>query len=187
MICIAANVIILKFAGSENHQKYEVFYIKQNRIPGITYYGATMYDLDNDGKEEIIISMQNYPNTGHRLLSAIYKPDSTTNVIREVPETPEKYFLYQNYPNPFNPSTIIKFSVSDHSFVSIKVYNILGKEIKLLLEENLPAGEHNAQWNGKDNEGIPLPTGIYFIQMRAIPKGRQAGEYQQTIKTLLLK
>lgn len=187
MICIDANVIILKFAGSENHQKYEVYYIKQNWIPGIYYFGSTMYDIDNDGKEEIIISMQNYPNTGHRLLSAIYKPDSTTNVINEISGTPENYSLYQNYPNPFNPSTTIKFSVSNHSFVSIKVYNILGKEIKLLLEENLPTGEHSILWDGKDNEGSSLPSGIYFIQMKAIPNSRQAGEYQQTIKTLLLK
>ena len=187
MICIDANVIILKFAGSENHQKYEVYYIKQNWTPGIYYFGATMYDLDNDGKEEIVISMQNYPNTGHRLSSAIYKPDSTTNVINEISGTPENYSLYQNYPNPFNPSTTIKFSVSDHSFVSIKVYNILGKEIKLLLEEHLPAGEHYVQWDGKGNEGNSLSSGIYFIQMKAISNGRQAGEYQQTIKTLLLK
>jgi hypothetical protein len=187
MICIDANVIILKFVGSENHQKYEIYYIKQNRIPGITYYGATMYDLDNDGGEEIIISMQNYPNTGHKLLSAIYKSDSTTNVIQEVPQKAENYSLYQNYPNPFNPSTTIKFSVSDHSFVSIKVYNILGKEIKLLLEENLPAGVHYVQWDGKGSEGNTLSSGIYFIEMKAIPNGRQAGEYQQTIKTLLLK
>jgi len=187
MICIDANVIILKFAGSENHQKYEVYYIKQNWIPGIYYFGSTMYDIDNDGKEEIIISMQNYPNTGHRLLSAIYKPDSTTNVINEISGTPENYSLYQNYSNPFNPSTTIKFSVSNHSFVSIKVYNILGKEIKLLLEENLPTGEHSILWDGKDNEGSSLPSGIYFIQMKAIPNSRQAGEYQQTIKTLLLK
>src|SRR5690606_4029895 len=162
--------------------------IKQNRISGITYYGATMYDLDNDGKEEIIISIQNYPSTGHRLLSAIYKSVSTTNVINEITENPENYILYKNYPNPFNPSTTIKFSVSDNSFVSIKVYNILGKEIKLLLKENLPAGEHYIQWEGKDNDGNSLSSGIYFIQMKAIPQsGRQAGEYQQTIKSVLLK
>jgi len=180
MICIAANIIILKFAGSTNDQKYEVYYVKQNWIPGIYYYGATMYDIDNDGKEEIIISMQNYPNTGHKLFSDIYKSDSTSSVITEFPGTPDNYLLYQNYPNPFNPSTTIRYAIPERSFVSLKVYNILGKEIKLLLDENLPSGEHTVQWDGKDDKGNTLPGGVYFIQMKA-------GDYRQTIKTVLLK
>ena len=89
-------------------------------------------------------------------------------------------FSLRAYPNPFNPSTSIRFEIPEFSVVSIKVFNVLGKEIKLLLEENLPAGEHNFQWNGKDNEGNTLPSGIYFIQMKA-------NEYQQTIKSVLLK
>ena len=56
----------------------------------------------------------------------------------------------------------------------------LGKEIKLLLEDFLPAGEYTIQWDGKDDKGNVLPGGVYFIQMKA-------GEYQQTIKTVLLK
>lgn len=184
MICIDANVIILKFAGSKNDQKYEVFYIKQNSLPGIYYYGATMYDLDNDGKEEIIISMQNYPNTGYRLLSDIYRPDSTTNVIKETPETPENYFLYQNYPNPFNPATTIKFSISERSFVLIKVYNVLGKEITTLLEKELSPSNYTINWEARDSNGLLLPSGVYLIRLSA---NNKVGNYTRTIKALLLK
>jgi len=89
-------------------------------------------------------------------------------------------FSLRAYPNPFNPSTSIRFEIPEFSVVSIKVFNVLGKEINLLLEENISAGEHNVQWNGKDNEENTLPSGVYFIQMKA-------GKYQQTIKSVLLK
>jgi hypothetical protein len=183
MICIDANVIILKFSGSMNHQKYEVYYIKQNWTSGIYYYGANMYDISNDGKEEIIISMQNYLNFGHKLFSDIYKSDSTTNVIREISEIPENYILYQNYPNPFNPSTTIKFSISEHSFVSLKVYNTLGKEINILIEEEYSPGTYSLSWDVNNNEGI-LPSGVYFLKLSA--KGNTI-QYTKTIKALLLK
>lgn len=175
MICIDANVIILKFAGSENHQKYEVFYIKQNWIPGITYYGATMYDLDNDGNEEIIISMQNYPNTGHRLLSAIYKSDSTTNVIQEISEIPENFLLYQNYPNPFNPTTIISWTSPKDGFVTLKVYDVLGREVATLVNEYKSAGEHTIDFNAKE-----LSSGVYIYRI-------QIGDYIQARSLILQK
>ncbi|MCZ7609994.1 MAG: T9SS type A sorting domain-containing protein [Ignavibacterium sp.] len=175
MICVAANVIVLKFAGITNHQKYEVFYIKQNTIPGIYYYGATMYDLDNDGKNEIIISMQDYPNTGHKLLSEIFKPDSTTNVISEIAGTTESYLLYQNYPNPFNPTTNIEYSIPEASFVQLKVYDILGNEVATLVNEEQSAGIYRADFSGTD-----LASGLYIAKL-------QAGNYSKTIKMSLLK
>lgn len=184
IICIDANVIILKFAGSTNVQKYEIFYIKQNSIPGIYFYGATMYDFDSDGKEEVVISLQNYPNTGHRLLSDIYKPDSTTNVINEITETPENYFLYQNYPNPFNPVTTIKFSMPECSFVLLKVYNILGKEITTLLAKELTPGNYTIDWEATDSNGKLLPSGVYLIRFTAV---NEMNNYVNTIKAVLLK
>lgn len=96
------------------------------------------------------------------------------------PVIPDKLILSQNYPNPFNPSTTIKFVLNEFNSVTVKVYNILGKDIKLLLEEDLSAGEYNIQWNGKDDEGNTLSGGIYFIRMIV-------GRYQKTIKTVFLK
>jgi hypothetical protein len=185
-VCIDDNFLILKFNGSKNYHTYEVYYIKQNELNTEgeyqIYTGAIMYDLQNTGEYEILISMRHIiegqPTIG-RFLTKIYKHDSTTSV-NDDKILPTSLKLYQNYPNPFNPSTNIKFSLDKSEIVSIKVYNILGKEIKLLLKENLPPGEHKIQWDGKDNEGSPLPSGIYFIQMKA-------GEYQQTIKSVLLK
>jgi hypothetical protein len=186
-VCIDDNFLILKFNGSENHQTYEVYYIKQNELNTLeewqTYFGAIMYDLLNDGEPEILISMAHTINTQQNIISRgvtkIYSSDSTTSV-KENEILPTSNELFQNYPNPFNPATNIKFQLKKTETVFIKVYNVLGKEIKQLLQENLPSGEHNIQWDGNDNEGSTLPSGIYFIQMIA-------GSYQKTIKTILLK
>ncbi len=184
-VCIDGNFIILKFNGSQNYQTYEVYYIKQNELAndtvGSNYYGAVIADLLNDGKKEILISMNHilYQQYVYRHITRIYKPDSSTSVNSDL-ILPVETNLYQNYPNPFNPSTNIKFRISETGNVSIKIFNVLGKEIKQLLQENLPFGEHNIQWDGKDDAGSTLPSGIYFIQMIA-------GSYQKTIKTILVK
>jgi hypothetical protein len=188
-VCIDDNFIILKFIGSTNHHTYELYYIKQNElnIPGEfqVYFGATMAVLNGSANEDydILISMIHIiEQPGEDLgmfITKIYKPDSTSDVTDDdfIPQT---NMFYQNYPNPFNPSTHIKFSLIEIENVSIRIYDILGKEIKLLLEKNLPAGEYTIQWDGKDDEGNVLPGGVYFIQMTA-------GNYRQTIKTVLLK
>jgi hypothetical protein len=186
-ICIDDNFLILKFNSSPNHQAYEIYYLKQNELNTEneyqTYYGAIMYDLLNNGNYDILISMTDAtvkPSAG-RFVTKIYKPDSLTSINNEDRNIiPSSDILYQNYPNPFNPSTTIIFQMTHYSEVSIKIYDILGKEVRQLLEDNLPSGEHTIQWDGKDDKGNPLSGGIYFIHM-------VADSYQKTIKTVLLK
>jgi FlgD Ig-like domain/FG-GAP-like repeat len=190
-VCIDGNFLILKFNGSQNHQTYEVYYIKQNELETQgeyqVYVGATMYDLLGYDKKnyEILISMYHtveiQPNNYEtEYLTKIYIPDHIIVGNDNDKILPTRIKLYQNYPNPFNPSTNINFDLKNPETVLIKAYNILGKEIKLLLNENLPAGEHSVQWDGKDDKGNILPGGVYFIQLKA-------GEYRQTIKAVLLK
>lgn len=88
--------------------------------------------------------------------------------------------LFQNYPNPFNPTTTIKFVMGKSGNTIIKVYNSLGKEISTLINEYLSSGEKEISWDGKDNKGNTVSSGVYFIQMTA-------GNYRQTIKAVLLK
>lgn len=87
----------------------------------------------------------------------------------------------QNYPNPFNPSTQIHFVLVKDAEVSIKIYNILGKEIVTLLDnKSLSAGKQLAEWNGKDKNGNPVSSGMYLYQV-------QAGNSVLTKKMSLLK
>jgi hypothetical protein len=88
---------------------------------------------------------------------------------------PTEFSLQQNYPNPFNPNTTIKYSIPQASQVQIKVFDILGAEISILMDEEKSVGSYDLTWNAEN-----LPSGIYFYQLKA-------GSYIETKKMLLLK
>ena len=73
-----------------------------------------------------------------------------------------EYRLHQNYPNPFNPSTQISFDLPENSFVTLKVYNLIGQEIKALVNSSLEAGRHTVYFDASD-----LPSGIYLYRLTA--------------------
>ncbi len=188
MMCIEQHVIILKFNGSLNHHTYEVFYIKRNDLAfsgrNSVFYGATMYDVTGDGKEDIIIHLDDIiTNVGMRLFTFIYKANFSVDV-EETETLPERFHLYQNYPNPFNPSTSIRFEIPEQAFVSIKVFNILGKEIITLIEKELTPGSHTIDWEARDSNGKLLPSGVYLIRLNAV---NSVSNNSKTIKTVLLK
>ena len=107
--------------------------------------------------------------------SLILKYDPTVGVEEIDNEMPTEYVLYQNYPNPFNPRTNIGFRIADRGFVSIKVYDVLGKEIATLVNEEKPAGNYEVEFDATN-----LTSGIYFYQLKA-------GNLIETKKMLLLK
>ena len=92
---------------------------------------------------------------------------------------PAQFSLSQNYPNPFNPSTSMQFTIGSKQFVTLKIYDILGKEIATLVNEEKPAGEYEVEFSATGG-GSNLPSGIYFYQLKA-------GEFVETKKMVLLK
>ncbi len=86
------------------------------------------------------------------------------NVDERVTMSPQEYILYQNYPNPFNPSTVISYRLSVSSFVTLRIYNILGKEVGTLVNESEPAGTHTFALSTLNFE---LPSGVYLYTLRA--------------------
>jgi hypothetical protein len=86
-----------------------------------------------------------------------------------------EYYLKQNYPNPFNSTTTINYSVAKRSVVSIKIFDILGREIQTLVDEEKSPGNYNVKFNGNN-----LPSGVYFYRLRA-------GAFSETKKLILLK
>jgi lysophospholipase L1-like esterase len=100
--------------------------------------------------------------------------DITTVGINSI-KTIDGYVLGQNYPNPFNPATIISFRFPSHSFVSLKVFDTLGREVSTLLSEQLSAGTYSRQW-----DATGLASGVYFYRL-------QAGSFIETKKLVLLR
>lgn len=93
---------------------------------------------------------------------------------------PKTYYVDQNYPNPFNPSTRIKYGLPLQSHVIIRIYDTNGKQITELLNREQSAGTYNAEWNGKNNYGTQVSSGIYLYSI-------QAGSFSETRKMILLK
>ncbi len=90
-------------------------------------------------------------------------------------EIPSKYDLAQNYPNPFNPSTNLEFGISDLGFVSLKIYDLIGKEIVTLVDEKLNPGSYKVEFDAGS-----LMSGVYFYRLTA-------GDFTDTKKMLLVK
>jgi hypothetical protein len=93
---------------------------------------------------------------------------------------PRDYSLRQNYPNPFNPSTQIEYSIPVDAAVRIAVYDLLGRELKVLLQANQRADKYKVNWDGKDANGQELRTGVYFYRL-------EAGHVQLTRKMMLVR
>lgn len=99
---------------------------------------------------------------------------------------PETFALHQNYPNPFNPITRIGFGIPVDSDVTVRIYNILGQEVKTLLSGQQPAGYRYVLWNGTDNLGQKVTSGMYIIVMEA-HSIEGAESFRQMRKMILLK
>ncbi|MGK9476169.1 glycoside hydrolase family 78 protein [Melioribacter sp. OK-6-Me] len=106
--------------------------------------------------------------------------DNVTDLEESLGEVPADFALEQNYPNPFNPETVIKFSLPKSQFISLKIYNVLGQEVKTLVYREFQAGNHSVVWNGKDNYGNTAAAGIYFYKI-------DAGEFTAVKKMILMK
>lgn len=104
-----------------------------------------------------------------------------TDVARPGSEgMPTRFFLAANYPNPFNPSTNIRFDMPEDAFLTLKIYNSRGREIKTLVNEHRPAGSYIVQWNGEDSLGAKVASGAYYVRL-------QAGEFSGVQRMIMIK
>ncbi|MGB2869038.1 MAG: T9SS type A sorting domain-containing protein [Bacteroidota bacterium] len=114
------------------------------------------------------------------ILQELLAPRTTTGVEKEE-QLPTEFSLSQNYPNPFNPTTTIKFGLPERVAVELKVYDILGREVRALFNgDQMNPGTHTVLWNGRNNANQPVATGVYFYRIIA-------GGYVQSMKMILLK
>lgn len=100
------------------------------------------------------------------------------------PSVPREFALYPNYPNPFNPSTTIRFALPERGRIHLVIYNNLGKKVRQLSNEFVSAGEYEVHWDGKNDSGNPVASGIYFYQLQFIG---QKNQFSRTRKMLLVR
>ena len=125
---------------------------------GVDYGGFNGHDLTPGGPIELYLNISDKLET----------------------KLPRYFRLYRCYPNPFNPSTTIKYDLPIRSHVTVFIYDILGKEVKRLVNIAQEPGNKSVSWNGTDSFGNPVSAGVYLCQIRS-------GEFLQTNKMVLLK
>ena len=113
-------------------------------------------------------------------IRARFTPSLAASVDAAEGLSPHAWKLSHNYPNPFNPATTINYSVRRRAHVDISIYNLLGQKTSTVVNEVKTAGQHIATWDGKDHNGEPVATGVYFYQIKA-------GDFTESKKMLLLK
>jgi hypothetical protein len=136
--------------GSGNSNSYKDYSYKDNTVNSGKYV-YRLKQIDKDGKFEY-----------------------STEVNAEI-SSPTEFVLSQNYPNPFNPSTVINYELPVNSFVTLKVYDLLGSEVATLVNESKPVGRYSLVFNGSS-----LKSGVYFYNL-------QAGNFTETKKFILMK
>ncbi len=110
----------------------------------------------------------------------VYGKPAVTGIAGSVTSAPDNYSLSQNYPNPFNPSTTINYNLTSSGMVTLKVYNILGQQIAVLVNKEETAGHHSAVFNLNSAVGGVISSGVYFYRLKA-------GGFVQTKKMMVIK
>ncbi|UCD36736.1 MAG: right-handed parallel beta-helix repeat-containing protein [Fidelibacterota bacterium] len=105
---------------------------------------------------------------------------SPTAIAADTPPAPLRFTLYPNYPNPFNPATTISYHLPARADITLRVYDLRGREIATLVAGNRPAGTHTVNWHGRDHHGLPVPSGVYVARLEMV--GSSA-----VVRMLLLK
>jgi len=114
-------------------------------------------------------------------VQSLYTTNSVITSLESADKSvPQEYRLAQNYPNPFNPSTTIAYALKKQSKVTIVVYDLLGRKIAELVHANQNPGTYKVHWNGRDDSGVPVSSGLYLYKI-------EAGDFTSIKKMILVK
>ena len=138
---------------SDSDDSYFLWYLKQ----GPSNMIISFYDMDGDGIKDILWGIERQSN----LVSNIYKGSLLVNVENEKPLLPGRLDLLQNYPNPFNPGTSIVYKIDSYGLVTLKVFDVLGREISTIVNEEKEIGSYTVRWDATD-----FPSGVYFYKLQ---------------------
>ena len=129
-----------------------------------SWTGQYVNDLNNNGFPELFVAIEDFDTTYAVMI--MLESDAVVGIKLDGGQILETYKLSQNYPNPFNPSTNIDYSLSVAGDVKTTIYNLLGQKVVTLVNEFRAAGEHTATWNGLNESGNTVASGIYTYELR---------------------
>ncbi|MCK4428149.1 MAG: T9SS type A sorting domain-containing protein, partial [candidate division Zixibacteria bacterium] len=181
LMALLLNVVSLKL-----DQTASISEDSANVSQAITYSNQVITDSDPTN-DEIAKDIADQINNGVLVASGIIPlttPDiiykGTEDQIAQTPSRPKQFSLEQNYPNPFNPACNIEYALPTDCQVTLSIYNILGQKVRVLVDEYQSTGNKSVTWDGKDDQGQEVTSGVYFYRI-------QAGDFVQSKKMVLIK
>jgi hypothetical protein len=149
---------------------------------GLTINTDTTFSFNQDSWYGGLVAGNSlYPVFGYDSLNNVQLAFSNQNTdIQNSRQIPINFILMQNYPNPFNPSTTIKFRLPRDIYTTISIYSITGAKVKNLMSGFMREGFHSVGWDGKNQNGFPVSSGVYIYEL-------VAGEKREVKKMLLAK
>lgn len=176
-------------AGTDHGTAAPMLLFGGNLNGGILGNNANLNDLDGNGDLKYVydyrqlyatVLKDHFGMTSQQVSQTLFRNFTTLPILASpstgiIGDTPVSYSLQQNYPNPFNPETTISFTIANRGNVTLKVYDVTGREIATLLDDYRAAGEHKISFNASS-----LPSGVYFYRLTS-------GSFTQTKKMELIK
>jgi len=157
------------YDGQSSQWKWDQVTERGNGAYNNPQYDPAIFTL-TEGEHTLVVKEREDGTQLDRLLLTTdfdYVPDEYSTISEISTTVPEQFNLQQNYPNPFNSETAISYQIPISSHVTIEVFNFMGQKLRTLVNEESNAGTYHAIWNGLDNHGQPVSSGIYFYEMRA--------------------
>ena len=161
-------------------------------IDSLTYDDSDPWPLGPDGEgftlELINPSLDNSLSQSWSESLSLYGTPGSENSVYEVlargdeyfSQVPQKFAIYQNYPNPFNPITEIKYEITQEGYVSISVYDLVGRLVKTLINQKQSAGYYSINWDATNIQNLKVSAGMYIYRI-------ESGDFSKSKKMILLK
>ena len=177
-----------------------LLFIDGNRQDTLFIGDYFRYDLDNSQSGTLRYPLPLLSASEHQLTLEVHdnynnKAIDSINIVLNVkghtPQLPQQITLKPNYPNPFNPVTVIPFELHGSNFYDVKleIYNVLGQKVRTLLNDRIPAGNHEVHWDGSNDAGNSVASGMYVYRLRVsnhLIDGKTSGEIQVLHRKMLM-
>jgi cyclomaltodextrinase len=173
-------LVVSNLTGGQTTFSFSIDSTLFNLLPAKQYYlndlmNGSVYPVNRTSIRNFTMSLSSFQTAVMILADTAF-----ITSVGVPPNVAQTYSLFQNYPNPFNPTTTIRFVSPSNGFVALTVYNILGQKVKELINEYRPMGTYQVVWDGKNNDGATVASGVYFYTLKV-------NNFIQTKKMLMLK
>ena len=187
----AVAQMTISFSGLVNVEGFDITIDFDSNSDNLLYMDTTIIfdsNIPSDNYETVQVSLRDFHDNEKvydidqlqdlDLYQQVGIINTLSNNSFEI--SPRTFHLNQNYPNPFNPTTEIGYTIPENTFVSITIYDVQGRLVKSLVNQNQDAGIYQTNWNAKNEQGVSMPAGMYFYTI-------QTEKFKDTKKMILLK